>query len=268
MKTTRFLIAAMAAAVLTSCTKEQHDFFPDSSANRADATIATHLQVLTGATHGWLMQYYPDSQQSYGGYNLITRYRQDGQVDVMGEIYGDTLFTSHYTLHQSAGIVLTFDTYNPQFHAFSDPSAPLGGYSGTGWDGDYDFSILKATPDSVVLKGKKTGNHIIMTPMADSNWADYLETISRVASAMQSETYSLRIGSDELIAESFARTLFINYEDDGEHHEITLPYIITPQGMQFYQPVTLKGQTFNGFRYQEGAHTFPATDNAHVTLVK
>ena len=148
------------AMMMASCTIEQDDLFSDSSANRADNAIAADIQVLTSAANGWLMQYFPDSQQSYGGYNTIVRFKTDGKVEVMGEVYGDTTYVSLYSVTQSAGIVLTFDTFNPEFHAFSDPAAYIGGSEGTGWDGDFDFSILKATAEEVVLKGKKTGNKI------------------------------------------------------------------------------------------------------------
>ena len=266
MKQTRLLFAVVMAVMLSACSKEQHDLFADSSANRADDAIIADIQVLTGAPYGWLMHYYPDSQQSYGGYNLLLRFQNDGLTAVMGEVYGDTIFVSHYSVTQSAGIVLTFDTYNPEFHAFSDPSAPFGGSSGTGLNGDYDFSVLQATPDSVVLKGKKTGNHILMTPLADSHWAGYLSTIAQVDSAMTSSSYVLRLGSDELAVQRYARTLIVSYEDQDENHEVTLPYIITPQGMLLYRPVTLKGYTFSGFRYMEDSLTFPA-DAPGVSLV-
>ena len=62
----------MAAAVLlaAACSPEEDDIFSDSSANRADAAIAADMQVLTGAANGWLMEYYPEASQMYGGYKL------------------------------------------------------------------------------------------------------------------------------------------------------------------------------------------------------
>ena len=110
------------ATMLASCTKEQEDFFSDSSANRADATIAADKKVLTSAANGWLMKLYPDAQQSYGGYNVIVRFTEDGKAEVRGEYLGE-ICTSLYSITQSAGIVLTFDTFNEEFHLFSDSAA-------------------------------------------------------------------------------------------------------------------------------------------------
>jgi len=266
MKKIYFLIAMVTAMMMASCTIEQDDLFSDSSANRADNAIAADIQVLTSAANGWLMQYFPDSQQSYGGYNTIVRFKTDGKVEVMGEVYGDTTYVSLYSVTQSAGIVLTFDTFNPEFHAFSDPSAPIGGSEGTGWDGDFDFSILKATPEEVVLKGKKTGNKIIMTPMPTNDWEAYINSIGDVEAGMSAKKYGLHIGGEEIIAMKSNRTLIMDYEEDGEEVEVIASYIITPQGYKFYEPITIKGETIEGFNYVEGADVFPASNNSGITL--
>ena len=233
MKKIYFLIATVTAMMMASCTIEQDDFFSDSSANRADNAIAADVQVLTSAANGWLMQYFPDSQQSYGGYNEIIRFKADGKAEILGEAYSDSIYTSLYSVTQSAGIVLTFDSYNPEFHAFSDPSAPIGGSEGTGWDGDFDFSILKCTAEEVVLKGKKTGNKIVMTPMPTSDWEAYLNGIWDVEDGMNAKKYGIHIGGEEIIAMRLNRTLIMDYEDNGEEYEVTASYIITPQGFKF-----------------------------------
>ena len=266
MKKIYFLIATVTAMMMASCTIEQDDFFSDSSANRADNAIAADVQVLTSAANGWLMQYFPDSQQSYGGYNEIIRFTADGKAQIMGEAFGDSIYTSLYSVTQSAGIVLTFDSYNPEFHAFSDPSAPIGGSEGTGWDGDFDFSILKCTAEEVVLKGKKTGNKIVMTPMPTSDWEAYLNGIWDVEDGMNAKKYGIHIGGEEIIAMRLNRTLIMDYEDNGEEYEVTASYIITPQGFKFYEPITIKGETIEGFNYVEGADVFPASNNANITL--
>ena len=121
----------MAAAVLlaAACSPEEDDIFSDSSANRADAAIAADMQVLTGAANGWLMEYYPEASQMYGGYNILLSFSEDGRVTVAGDIVTDptATATSLFSVKQSAGIVLSFDTYNEIFHFFSDPGNSNGG---------------------------------------------------------------------------------------------------------------------------------------------
>jgi hypothetical protein len=63
---------------------------------------------------------------------------------------------------------LTFDTYNDVFHAWADP-----GTDGAGLLGDYEFLILKATPELVLLKGKKHSAYSVMRPMKNPDIAAY-----------------------------------------------------------------------------------------------
>ena len=266
MKKIYFLIAMVTATMLASCTKEQEDFFSDSSANRADAAIAADIQVLTSAANGWLIQYFPESQQSYGGYNIIARFTADGKVEALGEFSEGETSTSLYSVNQSAGLVLSFDTYNEAIHIFSDPAAPLGGDEGKGLEGDYDFSILKATNDEIILKGKKSGNRAIMTPMKSNEWAAYLDEVAAVEEAMYAKKYALTIGSTELVAIPSDRTLVVDYEEDGEEVETIIPYVVTPEGLKFYETVTILGKEFSGFNYAAESDVFPATDNGEVKL--
>lgn len=266
MKQFAFIISLVTATILASCTKEQEDFFSTSSANRADASISNSIQALISPANGWLMQYYPDGQQSYGGFNMIARFTDDGKVQVMSEFSEGETYTSLYTVAQSAGTTLTFDTYNEAFHAFSDPTAPLGGSVGVGLNGDYDFSVMAASAQEIVLKGKKTGNTIVMTPMASSDWKGYLDQVAEIDEAMYAKKYSFNIAGETIVGKSNARHITLSYEENGEEVEANTSYIITPEGMTFYEPLEIKGQTISGFRYVANAETFPATDNANVTV--
>jgi hypothetical protein len=101
------------------------------------------------------MEYFPSSQQTYGGFNVLARF-SDAEVTIASEIADfDTTEKSSFSLKQSAGPVLTFDTYNEIFHTFSDPNSSKSGLgsNGKGMEGDFEFLIMKATQDSVILKG-------------------------------------------------------------------------------------------------------------------
>ncbi len=124
MKKIFYLFCLLAATLAVACTHEEEDLFGDSSANRADATIFASIEVLTEASNGWLMEYFPASAQEYGGYNLLLDFNTDGTVQVAGEVANpDDVTTGLYSVKQSAGIVLSFDTYNEIFH-FS-PTQPF-----------------------------------------------------------------------------------------------------------------------------------------------
>ncbi len=175
MKKIYYLLYLATAVLFAACTNEEDDLFDTSSALRADAAIAADTKILTDAANGWMMEYFPEAQQSYGGYNVLLKFGTDGKVTVASELYENSdITTSLYSVKQSAGIVLSFDTYNEIFHFFSDPSDPAGvGGNGYGLEGDYDFLILEATAEKVTLKGKKTGGIAVLTPMKE-DWEEYI----------------------------------------------------------------------------------------------
>ena len=268
MKKIYYLFGLVAAMMVSACTHEEEDLFDSSSANRADAAIAAYTDVLTGAENGWVMEYYPEMQQAYGGYNTLVKFEKNGEVTVSSDVYAaDDAATSLYSVKQSAGIMLSFDTYNRIFHFYSDPSDPSGlGGAGYGMEGDYDFLILEATPEKVVLKGKKSGNVAVMTPAAGS-WKDYITEIQTMESAMYSKKFTMTVGGMEVLVLGSQRTLTLNYEVDGEAASQNVSYIVTPAGMKFYAPAKVNGVEFADLIYDASTDAFTSSTPG-VTMVK
>lgn len=259
----------MAAAVLlaAACSPEEDDIFSDSSANRADAAIAADMQVLTGAANGWLMEYYPEASQMYGGYNILLSFSEDGRVTVAGDIVSDptATATSLFSVKQSAGIVLSFDTYNEIFHFFSDPGNTQGGGNAYGLEGDYDFLILEATPQQVRLKGKKSGSYAVLTPM-EGDWAAYIQEVQAAEAAMLAAQYNITDGTNTATASVNYRNMTINYTEGDEALSMPAPFIVTLTGIKFYEPITLWGQTITGFTYDFASDSFTANEQPSITM--
>lgn len=261
----------MAAAVLlaAACSPEEDDIFSDSSANRADAAIAADMQVLTGAANGWLMEYYPEASQMYGGYNILLSFSEDGRVTVAGDIVSDpaATATSLFSVKQSAGIVLSFDTYNEIFHFFSDPGNSNGGGNGYGLEGDYDFLILEATPQQVRLKGKKSGSYAVLTPM-EGDWAAYIQEVQAAEATMQAMSYQISDGTNTASVSVNYRNMTISYQEGEEALSMPAPFIVTPTGYKFYEPITLWGKTLTGFTYDAASDSFTETSGTGITMIK
>lgn len=261
----------MAAAVLlaAACSPEEDDIFSDSSANRADAAIAADMQVLTGAANGWLMEYYPEASQMYGGYNILLSFSEDGRVTVAGDIVSDptATATSLFSVKQSAGIVLSFDTYNEIFHLFSDPGNSNGGGNGYGLEGDYDFLILEATPQQVRLKGKKSGSYAVLTPM-EGDWAAYIQEVQAAEATMQAMSYQISDGTNTASVSVNYRNMTISYQEGEEALSMPAPFIVTPTGYKFYEPITLWGKTLTGFTYDAASDSFTETSGTGITMIK
>ena len=79
--------------------------------------------------------------------------------------------------------------YNQLIHMFS---GPLGLNMNVG--GDYEFIIMSATPDKVILQGKKYKNIMEMTPMPkDIPWRIQLEDIINIEKDAFLNTYRMAL---------------------------------------------------------------------------
>ncbi|MBO6032878.1 MAG: DUF4302 domain-containing protein [Prevotella sp.] len=267
MKKIHIIFAVAILGLLTSCLKDQEDVFDKPSAQRAEEAIAADYKILTSAEHGWLMQYYPSPYRTYGGYNVLMKFTADGKVTVASDVYyPDATAESFYKITQSAGIVLSFDTYNEIFHLFSTPDAPLGGDTGEGLEGDYDFEFISASAEKIVLKGKKSGNYATMVPLKDDNWADYITKIGTIEEGMDFPKYTMTVGGTEVAIVKAERNFEMTYSTATTDTTINVPYVVTDAGIQFYEPITIEGKEINGFSYVENTYDFPCSNDAGIVL--
>lgn len=230
----------MAMTGLYACTNEVEDVFPESSANRMDAELARVQDILISPANGWLMEYYPSSALAFGGFNILVQFTFDGHVTVAGESANpsDTA-TSTYSLKQSAGAVLTFDTYNSIFHYYADPDNATGYGYGYGFQGDFEFLIISATTEKVVLRGKKTGCYAVMTPMSTYyKWSDYLTEIKEVSKKVEKYQRMQYVSGDKVYEVRHQNKAFNLYSyETGEEQLVRYPYILTLMGCKFYTPM-------------------------------
>jgi len=267
MKKIYYLLYLATAVLLTACTNEEDDLFDTSSALRADAAIEADMKILTDAANGWLMEYYPEAQQSYGGYNVLLKFGTDGKVTAASEFDNSDVVTSLYSIKQSAGVVLSFDTYNEIFHLFSDPSDPLGvGGNGYGLEGDYDFLILEATAEKVTLKGKKTGGIATLTPMKE-DWKEYIAKLQSAEEEMSFQKLQLEMNGKIIPVSISFRTLTFTYAVEESNTSVVASYIQTPNGYKFYEPIEVDGIMLSGFTFNSEAEIFTADDDNSIKLV-
>lgn len=273
MKLPHYILYILVAGVVFSCAPKIDPIFDDTSANRIEEEMETVQEILLSSPNGWLMEYYPSSTQSYGGFNVLLNFQPGNRVSVASETAGaDKTAVSTYTLKQSAGCVLSFDTYNEILHFFSDPSSNEGMGNGYGLEGDFEFTILQADTQIIRLKGKKSGSYITMTPMpAVLKWSDYLKDIKRKDKEL-SEYYRLlyQDGEHSFEARLTGHTLCI-YQKKGEETVIEYkPFIITLTDCKFYQPVQLGNSVIEGLILNpdlgEDGTFIPSNDAAGVFI--
>ena len=185
MKAKYLVIIGLLAATFAACSRDEKSLFDKPAAQRAQEAVTSAFDVLSSNEAGWEMAYFPNLETSAKGYNMVLKFNKNGNVSVtaknqattMNKIQTDTAST--WAVKSDYGPILTFDTYNDVFHAFSDPQN-----DGAGLLGDYEFLILKATPDLVILKGKKHSAYSVMRPMKTTDLTAYFAACEKMQSKL------------------------------------------------------------------------------------
>lgn len=273
-KIVSILMLCTLGLVYTSCTNEVEDLFDKSASERYTEAARQSNEILQSAPNGWLMYYY--GSVSYGGYNLWLKFNRDNTVTAAteriknGGVY--TQATSHYKMEQSAGVILSFDEYNNVLHYFSDPVNPDNiGTNGAGFGGDLEFRIKSATPERIVLSGKKTNATIVMVPMPAGTDVDtYLNQIQAIEKDMIAANLALVIdGKDTIQAvpnSPYRMISFTVVDEKGVPQTVRAPYIVTPEGYQLYRPITIKDRKIEKFVYSPNAQQYQEASDANVVL--
>lgn len=183
MKAKYLLLIGLFAATMVACSRDEESLFDKSAAERAQEAIETAFDVLTSNEAGWEVAYFPNLEASSKGYNMVWKFNANGKVSATAKNSTTTMnkmmtdSASTWAVKSDYGPILTFDTYNKVIHAFSDPQE-----NGAGLLGDYEFLILKATPEVVILKGKKHSAYSVMRPMKTANLEAYFAACAKMQS--------------------------------------------------------------------------------------
>lgn len=248
---TYILAGAVALFSLQSCLFEQKDLFEETASARLTSVLTDAKQVLTQQTGGWLMYYYPDNEQLYGGFNYVLKFN-DEEVTVWSEIF-DEPGTSLYKMTTNNGPVLSFDTTNLPFHFFATPSGSsknVYGDSGRyqAYRGDFEFLILSAKPTEVLLKGTRSGCVIKMVPFAGEDPAAYLDAVNQCVEEIFVSEFNGTLAQKpfHLFLDLSNRQASLNLIPSNEEEEpdvVKVAYMYSDKGIRLYEPVTLEGKT-------------------------
>jgi len=254
-------ILATALLTLAACSPDTEQVFEASPAVRQQQAAAECQQLLEAAPQGWAVDFYPSSLE-YGGI-AYTALFADGQVTLACEqavdnsgvdrryAAGETV-TSTYRLINGQGVELSFDTYNALIHYWSQPS-------GTDFDGyasDYEFTVVSATADSILLRGVRHGNLLRMYRLQEDA-ADYLAKVMDMRQVLSPDTRKRAVVDGETLPIT-ALENHLDYTVDGVMR--TVPYVYTASGLRFYQPVELGGARVMEMIYDHDSGSLQSAD--------
>ena len=265
MKTNRiltFCLAGLLALGAQSCLKSYVEYFDDSAAERLTGYLSDLDQMLGGEQYGWRMEYFVGNEDGdFGGINVALRFdNEKGTVTAMSEEDKTAAYTSLYVLTSDSGPVLSFDTHNPVLHKYGTASADY--YEGRG--GDYQFFIIGYDKEKKVvnLKGKRNGKLCNLYPLSEPIDA-FNAKMFNINRNFYVSTFEGEIEGQKVTGDIDVRNRqFTAYEMEaygtGEHGEtlydiantVSVPYILTENGLSFYEPLEVFGKSLDGLDFE------------------
>lgn len=262
-----YLFMMLPALLLTSCLKDQEDKFDQSASKRLTEYMNNAKKVLTSAENGWVLNYYPDREQSYGGYVYTLKF-DDQMVEAGFELAADPSKTikSTYTLCNESGPAILFDTYNEYLHYFTTPSGSSGAGGYEAYDGDHMLIIMGISEDgnTITLKGARSGNIMYMHKLTEDP-ATYLKKIYDSSDNMIFSIFNGPEGSNlSLEVDNANRWAYLTNEETKESVESA--FIVTADGIDFFAPVELDGNKITGLKYDAANATFTTVGDKNITF--
>ena len=238
-----YLLIALPALLLQSCLKDDDDKFPESSSERAQKYIAAAQDSLMNSTYGWILDYYPQSSQSYGGYTYAVKFDQD-KATVYFENQPGKSETSLYSMKSDDGPVLSFDSYNSMIHFFATPSSDKN----NGYEGDFEFVVDSIGHDAIKVHGKRSMNTMYFRRLNEPA-ADYMNKVISMGDSFGLYAAVGTVGGQQaqMVFDRSSRQVQVAVDTTY----FTSAYNFTDKGIKLYEPVTVEGVTVNELSYSD-----------------
>ena len=245
------LAATFLGCVFSGCVRDEELIFEKSASLRLKDVVDNAQKTLVGAEYGWKLYYYPHPDLDYGGYMFTLKFTED-EVEAWGDLFSESS-TSLYKMSYDDGPVLSFDTGNEVLHYFATPSGSsknLYGESGLyqAHKGDFEFLIMKSSPEEIVLKGKRSGNILYMYPLSESP-ESYIAKATQTYNDVFVSSYTGTISGEQAEAYIDLTNRWITLKLTSDSHaeaddaEAEVPFLYTDTGLLFHDPVTIGGYT-------------------------
>ena len=259
-------MVAVLALAQTSCSSDDR-VFDDSSANRMENALNEYRELLVSAENGWCLEMFPGEEQEYLGTSIYLKFDKDGKVTATSDFpmidgydCGD-LFESRYELIKQQGPLLSFVTYNPFIHVWSEPfDSDVDGF-----ESDYEFVVTKASATEFELKGRKRGVTLRMYALDKSvDWKKSCEELYAMREKCAAlKTIALYSGSKKL---GSGKITDADFRVSGENGVYKASFLATKTGIKFYAPINIDGNFVSEFTYDETAKELKAV-GADVKIV-
>ncbi|MEA4974857.1 MAG: DUF4302 domain-containing protein [Paludibacter sp.] len=272
MKTSTYIVNIVVFVLLgliPACKNEEADIFSASPAERLNKAISDYQNILTNAENGWEMDYF--ANQMSPGYTLLVKFNKSGSAMLAGrsELTTNGAYEQDSCLFDiigDNGPVLTFNTFSKILHVFSNPENP----DGYGLEGDYEFVIVKAHPDTVWMKGKKYGAEIMLRKLsADVQWKQFADERSEFKTLLFSEkapALTMKVDRTNYTFSLGYSGVFSVKRTGANAVAFGVPFIVTQDGIRLYEEIEIEEVKFNSFRLNDAKSGLVSVESPEHTL--
>lgn len=249
-----------------SCSKSEDKPFSDTPSVRSDKAVRKALETLQASPYGWQMTIFPSAELTFGGYTVFINFGTDGTASISDELQDDfrTSTTSLYAVDNSNGPTLTFNTYNPAIHRYSEPnSAQFDGSLALGADGDYSYQIMKVEAERIELRGIRSGVTAILTPLKTADWAPLLTAIKSSATNNYLPSAQLQFNGQTISGARMTAKRHLVFDYRGRSYD--LPFRYTDTGIELYEALSIGGKSVQTF-VNQGTPESPILTDASGTV--
>ncbi len=265
----RIIITFLIGLFLTqSCLHEQENIFDMSTSERLNEAQKYYEKILTDAENGWILEYITGDTDANrrGGFNFLLKF--DGgnvtaSIDALAMSDVDPTNpnpyeqkTSLYRFDQDMSVTISFSSYNSFLHYYHEQH---GSY--TTYKGDFEFTIMEANEDLVILRGKKYGNIMEMRRIPlDVSWESYLKDINDIIDICSVYSQFELTKNDQVIGSGSLNSNF-RYTFQINSDEVSSNAIFTTEGIKFIEPLSIDNKEYIHFRWDNEAKVYNSIEN-------
>lgn len=270
-----YILFFVGVFLMQSCLHEEEDIFGKSSAQRLNEAQKYYEKVLTSAPNGWILEFIAGDTDANrrGAFNFLLKF-ENGNVTAsvdklaLSDINPTSTepykkITSLYRFDQDMSVTISFSTYNSFLHYYHEQH---GSY--TTYKGDFEFTIMEAYDDLVILRGKKYGNIMEMHRLPeDVTWEKYLENVNNVIedtgiyAQFELQSNGQKIGEGTKNTNSrYSFTLTDNVVVGSNA-------VYTQDGLKFVNPLNVNNKELQNFVWDPTTKTYKCTDNGAGDII-
>ena len=249
------ILALISGALLgmSSCTSSSDLNQLPGAAIRTQQALNETVSKLEGHEGYWRLTYYPDTKRVYGGYTMYVQFK-DGRVKAISELSTEET-NSTYAVKNIDMPTLAFDTRSDILHHFITSTEYFRNARG----GDFELLLMGQRGDSILLQGRKYRNLMSLVPIKGDPRQE-IASIQQTTAKLQGKGLTpVTIGS--------AGTVELRSGNDKEATKLQVAFHYTPEGLLFYEPITIGGVTLSGFRLSSDAKQLTSIEGDVTTNV-